>query len=114
MTAMNALLIPELDQLTDRHFSAIAAEVESRAGIKLAKGKRTMVEGRLRKRVRALGLTGLREYGTHLFERGGLQDELEELIDCVTTNKTDFFREPAHFTFLRDAGDPGTGPPAAG
>jgi len=96
------VLVPELDQLTDRHFAAIAAEVESRSGIKLSKGKRIMVEGRLRKRVRALGLSGLQEYGAFLMERGGLAEEIEEVIDCVTTNKTDFFREPAHFKFMRD------------
>lgn len=95
-----------LDHLTDKHFAAIANVIESRVGIKLPHTKRTMVEGRLRKRVRVLGLSGLHAYGTHLFERGGLDDELIHLIDCVTTNKTDFFREPSHFEFLRDIAVP--------
>jgi chemotaxis protein methyltransferase CheR len=94
------------DHLVDKHFTAIAKVVESRVGIKLPDSKRTMVEGRLRKRVRVLGLSGLRAYGAHLFERGGLDDELVHLIDCVTTNKTDFFREPSHFEFLRDVAVP--------
>lgn len=102
MNAPRPITFPELDQLSDRHFAAIASAVENRAGIKLPRGKRTMVEGRLRRRVRALGLDGLQEYGAHLFEGGGLADELMELIECVTTNKTDFFREPAHFDFLKD------------
>jgi chemotaxis protein methyltransferase CheR len=96
------LLDPALDQLSERHFAAIAAAIESRAGIKLPRAKRTMVEGRLRRRVRALGLDSLRDYGAHLFDAGGLAQEMPELIECVTTNKTDFFREPSHFDFMRD------------
>lgn len=99
--------VPETyDHLADKHFTAIAKVIESRVGIKLPQTKRTMVEGRLRKRVRALGLSGLQAYGAHLFDRGGLDDELIHLIDCVTTNKTDFFREPSHFEFLRDVAVP--------
>jgi chemotaxis protein methyltransferase CheR len=94
------------DHLTDKHFTAIAKVIETRVGIKLPQTKRTMVEGRLRKRVRVLGLSGLHAYGAHLFERGGLDAELIHLIDCVTTNKTDFFREPSHFEFLRDIAVP--------
>ena len=29
-----------------------------------------------------------------------MKEELIHLIDVITTNKTDFFREPAHFEFL--------------
>lgn len=94
------------DRLADRHFNAIARDIEARVGIKLPQTKRTMVEGRLRKRVRALGLAGLHDYGAQLFERGGLDQELVHLIDCVTTNKTDFFREPSHFDFLRSVAVP--------
>lgn len=88
------------DHLEDKHFAAIAALVERDAGIKLPQTKRTMVEGRLRKRVRATGLADLADYGRLLFERGGLEKEYVHLIDCVSTNKTDFFREPSHFEFL--------------
>ena len=35
-----------------------------------------------------------------LFERDGLRTEAVHLIDAVTTNKTDFFREPEHFRIL--------------
>ncbi len=94
------------DHLSDKHFSAIAKFIESRVGIKLPQTKRTMVEGRLRKRVRALQLSGLTAYGAHLFDHGGLEAEMVHLIDCVTTNKTDFFREPSHFEFLRDVAVP--------
>ncbi len=104
------------DRLADRHFAAIVSVVEGHVGIKLPPAKRIMVEGRLRKRVRALGLDSLKSYGVHLFEEGGLQAEFVHLIDCVTTNKTDFFREPSHFDFLRQAAVPDLlrGPRATG
>jgi len=41
-----------------------------------------------------------------LFEPGQLNDELMHLIDVVTTNKTDFFREPSHFEFMRSVAVP--------
>jgi chemotaxis methyl-accepting protein methylase len=92
--------------LTDRQFKSIVELIEGHVGIQLPPSKRTMVEGRLRKRVRALGLRHLDDYGRHLFEKGTLENELPHLIDCVTTNKTDFFREPAHFDFLRQTAVP--------
>ena len=94
------------ERLSDRQYQSIAALVQRRVGIQLPPAKRTMVEGRLRKRVRALGLASLDDYGRHLFEGDNLSGELPDLIDCITTNKTDFFREPAHFDFLRDRAMP--------
>ena len=88
--------------LSERHFRAIAELVQSRVGIQLPQAKRIMVEGRLRRRLRALNLDTLEAYGRHLFEAGHLADEFGHIVDCVTTNKTDFFREPAHFDILRD------------
>jgi chemotaxis protein methyltransferase CheR len=90
-----------LDQLADNHFVAIAGLVEAHTGIRLPPSKRTMVEGRLRRRVRALGLRDLEDYGEALFAKGLLEREFAHVVDCVTTNKTDFFREPQQFDLLR-------------
>ncbi len=101
--------VPELkpaDKLSDRHFAAIVSVVEGHVGIKLPPAKRIMVEGRLRKRMRALGLDSLQAYGAYLFDKGGLEAEFVHVIDCVTTNKTDFFREPSHFDFMRTVAVP--------
>ncbi|WP_024509400.1 CheR family methyltransferase [Bradyrhizobium sp. ARR65] len=92
--------------LSDRHFRTIAKLIEGQVGIKLPAGKRLMLEGRLHKRVRALNYAGLNEYVETLFEAGQLDGELTHLIDVVTTNKTDFFREPSHFTFMREVAVP--------
>jgi chemotaxis protein methyltransferase CheR len=88
------------DRLNSKDFDRIAALVGSHAGIKLPPSKQLMVEGRLRKRVRHLGLCSLTEYCRFLFDEDGLSSELVHLIDAVTTNKTDFFREPEHFVAL--------------
>ena len=60
----------------------------------------------MRKRVGANGFANLTEYCRHLFDEGGLAAETIHLIDVVTTNKTEFFREPEHFRFLVDAAMP--------
>ena len=39
------------------------------------------------------------EYCKWLFEEGGLVQDETALLDAVTTNKTEFFREPHHFEF---------------
>lgn len=95
-----------VERLPDRHFASVVTFIEREVGIRLPETKRTMVEGRLRRRVRALGLASLAEYGRHLFDGDGDGAELTHLIDCVTTNKTDFFREPSHFDFLRSQAVP--------
>lgn len=95
------------DQLSDRHYQRLAQIIQNHVGIRLPPTKRTMVEGRLRKRVRTLGLSGLDEYCKTLFDQGQLEKEFVHLVDLVTTNKTDFFREPDHFEFLRTQVLPG-------
>jgi chemotaxis protein methyltransferase CheR len=95
-----------IDQLSDRNFQKLATLLESHVGIRLPPNKRTMVEGRLRKRLRALGLGSLDEYCRIVFDQGELENEFTHLIDVVTTNKTDFFREPDHFEFLAQTAVP--------
>ncbi len=65
-------------------------------------GKRTMLEGRLRRRLRERNMTDFAQYCRFLDSPGGLDEELSDLIDVVTTNKTDFFREPKHFEILTE------------
>jgi chemotaxis protein methyltransferase CheR len=95
---------PAFDGLSDKDFRRLADVIQGYSGIKMPPGKRTMLEGRLRRRVRATGSGTLADYCRGLFEEDGLAHELVDLIDAVTTNKTEFFREPTHFDFLRDRG----------
>ncbi|MCQ4159450.1 chemotaxis protein CheR [Roseomonas sp. GC11] len=89
-----------LDHLHEADFLRLASFIEEYSGIKMPPSKRTMLEGRLRKRVMATGCQDLREYCHYLFKGGGLEQETVSLIDAVTTNKTEFFREVEHFRIL--------------
>jgi chemotaxis protein methyltransferase CheR len=72
------------------------------AGIRLGDGKVALVAARIGKRVRALGLSGEREY-LELLESDDSGRELIDFLDAISTNFTGFFREPDHFGRLRDA-----------
>ncbi|WP_193175174.1 CheR family methyltransferase [Oricola nitratireducens] len=87
-----------VDRLDDEAFARIAGIVNEHSGIKLPPTKRLMVEGRLRKRTQLSGCDSLADYCDYLFDRGGLEKEFGHLVDAITTNKTDFFRESDHFT----------------
>jgi chemotaxis protein methyltransferase CheR len=50
--------------------------------------------------LRVTGHTSLDSYCNFLFNEDGIESEAIHLIDVATTNKTDFFREPSHFTYL--------------
>lgn len=87
-------------QLARADYERIRQLVDLECGIQLSAAKRVMVESRLRKRVNALGLHSFHAYCEYLFGKEGRQHELVPMIDVITTNKTDFFREAAHFDFL--------------
>jgi chemotaxis protein methyltransferase CheR len=80
--------------------SRIAELVTGELGIMLPANKLPILQGRVQRRMYALGITSLSAYASLLFApQSG--DERRELLDAATTNKTDFFREPSHFTQLR-------------
>jgi len=100
-TERNGLSKPFLPAtMKDREFLRFSAAIYDTVGIKMPPAKKTMLEGRLQKRLRALGIASFEEYGDFVFSKEGHDSELIHLIDVVTTNKTDFFREPAHFDFM--------------
>lgn len=78
----------EIDLATRRAFFE---QVRRHTGIAMSERKWTMLEGRLRRRVTALALTGYRDYLRVLDEQ---PDEVRDFIDLVTTNETSFFRTP--------------------
>ena len=89
------------DCLSVRSYERLSTLISRQVGIKLPPQKRTMVEGRLRRRMRSIGIETFDAYCSFLFEQNGLSQELPHLIDVVTTNKTDFFREPEHYQLLQ-------------
>ena len=88
-------------RLTDKEFNQLSAFIYKEVGITLPPGKKIMLEARLQKRLRANNMLDYKHYLSFVFSPEGVDQELHHLIDCVTTNTTDFFREPQHFEFLR-------------
>lgn len=104
---MNALATTMFDDaLSVRDFRQLSEFIYNYCGIKMPETKRSMLEGRLRKRLRATGYPTFSEYCDYLFRHGGMETEAVFLIDVVTTNKTDFFREPNHFDFMTNVALP--------
>jgi len=86
--------------MSDKDFMILREFIHAQCGIKMPPVKKVMLEARLQKRLRSLGINSFREYLEHLFESSAGKEEVVHMIDAVTTNKTDFFREPAHFSYL--------------
>lgn len=96
-SAANTNCFPTLS-LTD--FKRLGSFIHSNLGIKMPDQKKGMVESRLRKRLKSLSMESYSQYIKFLFSPEGVKQELPHFIDAVTTNKTDFFREPNHFEYL--------------
>jgi chemotaxis protein methyltransferase CheR len=94
-------------RLSTKEFRVLGEFIQREAGIKMPPVKQTMLQARLQKRLRSLGLKSFSEYREYLFSPDGLRHEMRNMLDAVTTNKTDFFREPTHFTYLTDVLLPG-------
>ena len=86
--------------IPERDLKGLMSLIQSECGIVVAANKYPMIETRLRRRVRALGLVSLADYCEYLRSAEGKLLESPHLVDAVTTHKTDFFREPTHFDFL--------------
>ena len=86
--------------MSTRNYTRLCDLIYAQAGIRLGPDKKTMLEVRIKRRLKALDLSSYEQYCDFLFGQRGLKEELVPLIDVVATNKTDFFREPGHFNFL--------------
>lgn len=86
--------------LSDSEFNKLSKFIYDNYGIKLPLAKKTMLQSRLLKRLRSLKMNTFGEYINYLFSTEGMQNEVLFMIDEVSTNKTDFFRENAHFEFM--------------
>lgn len=88
--------------LSDAEFKKIASFIEKNVGIKMPPEKKLMMQSRLNSRLKVLGLNSFKEYIDYVFSGKDTNDhELIMLIDTMTTNLTEFFREPQHFDYMR-------------
>ncbi|MGL1891671.1 MAG: protein-glutamate O-methyltransferase CheR [Spirochaetaceae bacterium] len=86
--------------MSNKTFQLFRDFIQTHIGITIADSKKIMVESRLLKRLKALNYTNYSEYADYFFSPKGQMNELARFIECITTNKTDFFREVEHFNFL--------------
>jgi len=85
-----------------KEFGVLSEYIYNNFGIKLPPAKKVMLEGRLQKRLKANDFQTFKDYIDFLFSVDG-KSEIIFMIDAVSTNKTDFFRESMHFDYLMEA-----------
>ncbi len=87
-------------RISRENLSRLAAFVTAELGIMMPESKVSLIQSRLARRLRDLGLDSLDDYCEHLFSSEGNMSEHGHFVDAITTNKTDFFRERQHFDHL--------------
>ena len=88
--------------ITNAEFAQFQKLIYKIAGISLADTKKVLLVGRLGRRLKHLNLSSFAEY-YRFVSSGDATDELQTMVDLLTTNETYFFREEAHFEFLTKA-----------
>ncbi len=85
--------------LTPETFARFASFITGELGIKIPPSKISLIQNRLQRRIRELQFDSLEQYAEYFFAAGN-SAEHEHFTNAITTNKTDFFREPEHFSYL--------------
>jgi len=102
MDKSTAVAVEELSwprEITDAEFALFQALVQKETGIQLPEVKRSLLVGRLARRVRELRLRTFGEYYRRVTVDGDTAERMN-LFDRIATNETHFFREPRHFEYL--------------
>jgi chemotaxis protein methyltransferase CheR len=87
--------------ITTDEFLRFRKLIYDESGISLSDQKQSLLASRLSKRLRELGLETFSDYFATVTEDPN-REEFTRMLDLISTNKTDFFREPKHFDFLRE------------
>lgn len=91
----------EIRPMTSREFECIRQLAFETCGMDFAESKKEMIASRLDRALRKLSLPSYEAY--YLYVRDDVSGvALQEFIDALATNHTNFLREPDHFAFLRD------------
>ena len=85
--------------VSEKAYRTLTDLIYAHSRIRLGPDKQPLLANRLRKRLQALAMDSYEEYCALLQSASG-GEEIEELVDLITTNHTRFYREPEHFTFL--------------
>jgi len=89
-------------ELSDTDFKKISDFIYQNYGINLYPNKKLLLKSRLQSRLIATGIGTYKEYCNYVLSNDPERKEAVEMINRISTNKTDFFREEKHFTFLTD------------
>ena len=89
-------------ELTEAEYAKFCGLIYRVAGIRIAENKRVMVSNRVRRRLRAMGITSFGEYYAHLTSPAG-NGEMPLFLDAITTNETYFVRDPQHYDWLGES-----------
>ena len=85
--------------ISDGEFDRLAAIAASEAGLSIPRSKKSLVQSRIARRLRALSIPNCRAYIVYVENN---DPELKELISVLTTNVSSFYRENHHFEFLNE------------
>jgi chemotaxis protein methyltransferase CheR len=99
LTGRDERIDSTMTTMSDREFTLYRKLIYSRAGICLTPPKKALLEARLGRRLRELGLGSFLAYYQYVTDEPN-ETELVRLLDRVSTNETHFFREPRQFNFL--------------
>ena len=88
-------------EISTEEFQRFRTLIYDESGIVLNDQKQGLVTSRLSKRLRELGISNFSEYFEQV-TREPSREEFTRMLDLISTNKTDFFRESKHFDFLRE------------
>lgn len=88
-------------KLDTETFGRFRELVYEQVGISLGPHKEALVQARVGKRLRALGLRSYDQY-LDLLETDECGGELTMFVDAICTNVTSFFREAHHFDFIAE------------
>ncbi|MEM7391539.1 MAG: protein-glutamate O-methyltransferase CheR [Verrucomicrobiota bacterium] len=79
----------------------LTAYIHEKSGIAIPDHKDALVSARVSRRMRALAIGSYESYLDFVQEEENAR-EVVELLDAISTNVTDFFREPTHFDVLSE------------
>jgi chemotaxis protein methyltransferase CheR len=86
--------------LSNKEFELFRRLIYKSSGIALSPSKKELVKARLSKRLTKTGIDSFEQYYKFVTKHDKSGEELVHLLDSISTNKTDFFREGKHFDFL--------------
>ena len=92
----------QIAPLNDADFTKLSNFIYVNYGIKLPISKKIMLQSRLTSRLKINGMKSYAEYTKYVLSGEASESEIVHMIDLVSTNKTDFYRESAHFDFMKE------------